>query len=766
MTSNSSKSAEAVCMTTVKPTEDTQGIAPAHAPGKYDLVPAELVNRLIKGTCSDVFAVLGMHPHVSGDRQVTVFLPGAIAVEVISPAGHRKLGELLRIHEEGLFSGLVSRKRQVPYRLKITYAEATIIKDDPYRFPSLLDATDLYLFNNGTQEQCWRFLGANHRVCDDVAGIMFAVWAPNAHRVSVVSDANHWDGRTHVMRKHPGSGIWDIFIPGIPTGACYKFELIGADGRSLTLKADPFAKQMQLRPDSASVVASAARYEWQDNDWMEFRRNVSTHGAPVSIYEVHPGSWKVRPEEGNRWLSYRELAHQLLPYAKQLGFTHIQLMPVSEYPFDGSWGYQPIGLYAPTRRFGEPDDFRYFVDQAHLMGLGILLDWVPGHFPSDTHGLARFDGTHLYEHEDERKGKHPDWETCIYNYGRAEVQSFLISNALYWLDEFHIDGLRVDAVASMLYLDYSRKEGEWMPNHLGGRENIEAIEFLRNVNARAYFNFPGVMMIAEESTAWPGVTNFIERGGLGFGYKWNMGWMNDTLRYLSRDPVHRKFHHNEMTFSLLYAFSENFILPLSHDEVVHGKRSILDRVPGYDQDKFSTLRAYYAFMWTHPGKKLLFMGDEFAQRKEWDHQQSLDWHLLEQLPHQGVSNLIADLNLLYRSCPALYELDHSPEGFEWVDADNYLQSVFIFRRKSRVSREQLLVVVNMTPMAHPHYRIGVPAPGFYQEKINTDAVHYGGSGQGNLGGVQAEDIASHGCSWSLPLTLPPLSALVFSADVY
>lgn len=733
---------------------------------KTALLSPELVNQLIKGTCADVFSVLGMHPHESGQRQVSVFLPGALAVEVVSGATTRKLGDLLQIHEEGLFSGIIPRKRQVPYRLRVSYPESVIIKQDPYRFASLLDSTDLYLFNNGTQEQCWHFLGANHRVCDDVPGVLFAVWAPNARRVSLVCDVNHWDGRVHVMRKNPASGVWDIFLPDIPAGTCYKFEIIAADGRYLPLKSDPYARQMQLRPQNASVVAKQSEYVWQDKQWMDLRKNVSTHGAPVSIYEVHLGSWRQVPEENNRMLTYRELAQQLLPYVKELGFTHLQLMPVSEYPFEGSWGYQPIGLFAPTRRFGEPDDFRYFVDQAHAMGIGVLLDWVPGHFPEDAHGLARFDGSHLFEHADVRKGKHPDWETCIYNYGRAEVASFLISNALYWLDEFHIDGLRVDAVASMLYLDYSRKEGEWIPNHLGGRENIEAIEFLRNVNARAYFNFPGVMMIAEESTAWPGVTNFVERGGLGFGYKWNMGWMNDTLRYLARDPVHRKYHHNEMTFSLLYGFSENFILPLSHDEVVHGKHSIVDRVPGSDFDKFATLRAYYTFMWTHPGKKLMFMGDEFAQRKEWDHMQSLDWHLLEFGTHQGVRNLIGDLNHLYNNYPALYELDHSSEGFEWVDADNYLQSVFVYRRKSRVSGEQLLVVLNMTPIAHQQFRVGVPLAGYYSEKINTDAEHYGGSGQGNLGGLQAVAVAAHGCSWSLELNLPPLSALIFSAESY
>ena len=734
--------------------------SPASPPDKQALLPAALVNQLVKGLCNDVFAVLGMHSHNSGQRRVTVLLPGALSVEVISPGGTRKLGMLQQVHEEGLFSGLVARKRQVPYRLKVQYPQANVVIDDPYRFPSLLDPVDLYLFNNGTQEQAWRFLGANQRVHDDVPGVLFAVWAPNAQRVSVVCDVNHWDGRCHVMRRHPASGIWDIFIPGIKAGSCYKYEIVSADGRYLPLKADPFARRMQLRPETASMVASDSQYQWQDAEWMERRRNLSTYGSAVSIYEVHAGSWRLKADEGERMLSYRELAQELLPYVRDMGFTHLQLMPISEFPFDGSWGYQPIGLYAPTRRFGDPDDLRYFVDQAHAMGLGVLLDWVPGHFPADPHGLARFDGSFLYEHEDERRGKHPDWDTCIYNYGRAEVRSFLLSNALYWLEEFHIDGLRVDAVASMLYLDYSRKPDEWLPNSFGGRENLDALELLRNVNARAYFNYPGIMMIAEESTAWPGVTRFVEAGGLGFGYKWNMGWMNDSLRYLARDPVHRRYHHSEMTFSLLYAFSENFILPLSHDEVVHGKRSLLERVPGGEHEKFATLRAYYAFMWTHPGKKLLFMGGEFAQRREWNHDQSLDWHLLEQQSHQGVSLLVHDLNRLYREAPALHELDHMPEGFEWVDADNHLQSVFIYRRKSRVSAEQLLIILNMTPVSHEHFRVGVERAGWYSERLNTDALHYGGSGRGNLGGLHSEQVPAHGGAWSLSLSLPALSALV------
>ena len=735
---------------------------PVPGPAKYELIPAHEVNLIVKGRYVNAFGRLGMHAHVSGVRQVSVFLPGAVAVEVMNPAGKRSMGELQMIHEEGLFSGLIDRLRQVPYCLKVRYPQAEVVMDDPYRFPSLLDAADLYLFNNGTQEQAWRFMGANHRIVDDVEGVLFVMWAPNAKRVSLVTAANHWDGRVHVMRHHPAAGMWEIFIPGLQSGAPYKFEIMTHDERLLPLKADPYAQLMELRPATASRVPSKDAYEWHDAAWMEQRPGQSHHAQVISIYEVHAGSWKRHADGERAQLSYHELADDLLHYVQWMGFTHLQLMPISEFPFDGSWGYQPIGMFAPTSRFGSPDDFRYFVDRAHQMGLGILLDWVPGHFPSDSHGLALFDGSHLYEHADPRKGFHPDWNTCIFNYGRAEVRSYLLSNALYWLDEFHIDGLRFDAVASMLYLDYSRRDGEWIPNPHGGRENIEAIELLREVNARAYFNFPGVLMVAEESTSWPGVTRFIESGGLGFGFKWNMGWMNDTLRYLGRDPVHRKFHHNEMTFGLLYGFSENFVLPLSHDEVVHGKHSILERISGDDATKFATLRAYYLFMWTHPGKKLLFMGCEFAQRDEWKHDFSIDWHLLEQGSHQGVQRLVRDLNHLYRQHPAMYELDASGEGFEWVQANDYENSIFIFRRKGRMPGDEVLVVLNFTPTPHHALLVGVPYEGWYHERLNTDAHDYGGNGQGNLGGCHAEPVPAHGQPWSLQVRVPGLSGLVFT----
>ncbi|MDT8397909.1 MAG: 1,4-alpha-glucan branching protein GlgB [Pseudomonadales bacterium] len=719
---------------------------------------------IVQGTLVDAFAVLGMHDHPEGGKQLTVFLPGALGVSVVSPSGKSILGRLQQLHSEGLFSGLVKRVKTVPYRLRVEYPLATLTLEDPYRFPSLLDETDVYLFNSGVQEQAWRFMGANHRCCEGVAGVLFVVWAPNARRVSVLGDFNSWDGRVHVMRRHPASGLWEIFIPDVSSAVPYKYQVVADDGTVLPLKADPYARQMQLRPETASLVPEQEEYRWQDGDWMQARAGRASHAEAVSIYEVHLGSWRRDPQEPWRFLSYRELADALLGYVKDRGFTHIQLLPVSEHPLDASWGYQPLGLFAPSSRFGPPADFKYFIDRAHQAGIAVLLDWVPGHFPSDEHGLARFDGTHLYEHSDPRKGFHPDWNTLIYNYARAEVVSYLLSNALYWLGEYHVDGLRFDAVASMLYLDYSRKHDEWLPNYHGGRENLEAIDLIRAINRRAYFNYPGVMMVAEESTAWPGVTDFIERGGLGFGFKWNLGWMNDTLSYMSRDPLYRKFHHNQMTFGLLYAFSENFILPLSHDEVVHGKGSLLARMPGDDWQKFAGLRAYLGFMWTHPGKKLLFMGGEFAQRAEWSHEHSLDWHLLDYAPHQGIQKLVTDLNLLYKTTSALYELDASHEGFSWIDAGDHAHSLFIYVRKNRQSTSGVLVIVNMLPTAHHEFRVGVPDAGFYRECLNSDSEIYGGSGLGNLGGISARHSPAHGHRWSLTLTLPPLSTLVFKRE--
>lgn len=629
------------------------------------------------------------------------------------------------------------------------------------RVTDALQDDDLYFFGEGTAERAYQWMGAHARNVAGVDGMQFVLWAPNAERVSVVGEFNAWDGGRNEMHKHSTSGIWETFIPEVGAGLTYKYEITGSCGRLLPLKADPYAQRMQSAPDTAAITTSSARYVWQDIEWLSRRANEANHyHGPVSIYEVHLGSWRRAVERDGGYLTYRELAEQLIPYAVEMGFTHLQLMPVSEFPFDGSWGYQPIGLYAPTGRFGSPDDFRYFVDTCHMQGIGVLLDWVPGHFPTDEHGLGRLDGSCLYEHEDVRKGFHPDWQTLIYNYGRSEVVSYLLSNALYWLEEFHIDGLRVDAVASMLYLDYSRKDGEWLPNVHGGRENLEAIELLKKVNSRIYFNYPGAMMVAEESTAWPGVSRPVDEGGLGFGFKWNMGWMNDTLRYMERDPIHRQFHHEEMTFGLVYGFSENFVLPLSHDEVVHGKGSLLAKMPGDDWQKFANLRAYFGFMWTHPGKKLLFMGGEFAQRKEWNHNASLDWHLLENAHHAGMQKLVRDLNHIYRELPALHELDCDGSGFEWIESDSRQNSIFSYLRKGHPGAAPVIVVVNLTPTAHADYTLGVPIGGDYRERINTDSEEYGGSNMGNMGVVQAIEEPWGGQPFRLSLCIPPLATLI------
>jgi len=728
------------------------------------LLGKDQIDQIVNGKHKDVFGVLGLHGHPAANGLVVrAFLPGAVEVEVIDGKKNTLIAGLDMIHESGLFEGKPGR-RKVPfeYKLRVKYSDITLTVNDPYRYPSLLSENDLYLFCEGTAEKLYQWMGAHPRQIQDVSGFLFVVWAPNASRVSVVGDFNLWDGRRHVMRKHPAAGVWEIFIPDLADGVNYKFEIQDSDGGSLPLKADPFAFSMQHPPENASRTLIASEYRWTDQEWMSERDSSSgQYRDPVSIYEVHAGSWRRTADRESGYLSYRELAEQLVPYVLDLGFTHIQFMPVSEYPFDGSWGYQPIGLFAPTSRFGSPDEFKYFVDCCHQKGLGVLLDWVPGHFPTDKHGIGRFDGTCLYEHEDMRKGYHPDWNTLIYNYGRSEVKSYLISNAIYWLDEFHIDGLRVDAVASMLYLDYSRKQDQWIPNQYGGRENLEAIELLRQVNSRVYFNFPGVMMVAEESTAWPGVSRPTANGGLGFGFKWNMGWMNDTLKYMSRDPIHRKHHHNEMTFALVYSFSENFVLPISHDEVVHGKGSLIDRMPGDDWQRFANLRAYLGFMWTHPGKKLLFMGCEFAQAKEWNHDQSLDWHLLENKQNIGIQNLVKDLNLVYRESPALHELDCEHNGFAWIESDNRDNSILTYVRMGDKGMAPVLVIVNLTPTPHQQYRIGVPQEGYYSELLNTDSSHYGGSNTGNAGGIKSEHLPMHGQPHSICIAVPPLVTVIF-----
>ncbi|TYK66113.1 1,4-alpha-glucan branching protein GlgB [Colwellia echini] len=714
----------------------------------------------------DIFAVLGIHQHpTTSGLIVRAFLPHAQSVEVIDTKTNKLVAALSLVDQAGLFEGKLGKRRNsFDYRLRVSYESETITIDDPYRYPSLISNDDLYLFCEGTHEQAYRWMGAHEKEVDNVKGTHFVVWAPDANRVSVVGDFNYWDGRHHVMRKHPASGVWEIFLPNISAGASYKYEIADKHDHIQPLKADPYALSMQLAPDTASKVIQNSNYQWQDTQWMNERATTSNpYNGAISIYEVHLGSWKrnSQAQYSPAYLTYRELAEQLIPYVVDLGFTHLQLMPVSEYPFDGSWGYQPIGLFAPTARFGSAEDFKYFVDCCHNAGIGLLLDWVPGHFPTDEHGTGKFDGSCIYEHADLRQGFHPDWQTLIYNYGRAEVKSYLISNANYWLDQFHIDGLRVDAVASMLYLDYSREAGEWLPNIHGGRENLEAIALLQQVNTRAYLKNPGVMMIAEESTAWPGVSKPVDSGGLGFGFKWNMGWMNDSLKYMERDPIYRQHHHNEMTFSLVYSFSENFVLPLSHDEVVHGKGSLLNKMPGDDWQKFANLRAYYGFMWTHPGKKLMFMGCEFAQRDEWNHDQSLDWHLLEHDSHKGVQSLVRDLNHAYRNIPALHELDCDGNGFEWVDSQNNQQSILIYLRKGKKGTAPALVVVNLTPTSYENYTVGVPQAGYYRECLNTDSSIYGGSNVGNGGGVNSQPVASQGQTHTVTLAIPPLATMIF-----
>ena len=710
---------------------------------------------LMQGEHDDPFSVLGLHEH-DGEAVVRALLPGAVGVDVIE--GARTLARLERLEGSDVFAAAIpGRGQSFPYKLRVDWGSRQEEIDDPYRFGPVLGEMDIWLLSEGTHYRPYEKLGAHPLVIEGVAGVNFAVWAPNARRVSVVGSFNSWDGRRHAMRKRGASGIWEIFIPGVGAGDLYKFDITSQSGERL-LKADPFAFRAELRPDTASVVAELMPVYPS----LESRRLANGLQAPLSIYEVHLGSWRRVPEQGNRWLTYRELAAQLIPYVKELGFTHIELLPISEHPFDGSWGYQPIGLYAPTARFGSPGDFRYFVETAHANGIGVLLDWVPGHFPSDAHGLARFDGSCLYEHADPREGFHQDWNTLIYNYGRKEVLNYLVGNALYWIERFGIDGLRVDAVASMLYRDYSRKEGEWVPNVHGGRENLEAIEFLRTLNGIVCAQRPEAIMIAEESTSFPQVSRPLHMGGLGFHYKWNLGWMNDTLRYMQEDPVHRRFHHEKLTFGLAYAFSENFMLPLSHDEVVHGKGSILARMPGDAWQRFASLRAYYGFMWGHPGKKLLFMGCEFGQEAEWSVDRSLDWHLLENAQHAGVQRLVRDLNAVQRHYPALHQVDFEPRGFEWITHDDRDNSVLSFIRKA-IEGDAILVLCNFTPVPRSGYRIGVPEPGRYREVINTDAAIYGGSGVHN-GELQSEAVPAHGRAHSLSLTVPPLATIMLKRE--
>ena len=715
------------------------------------------VTALIAGTHRDPFSLLGLHPAGSG-WIARVVAPGAERVRMATLDG-KPAGELVRHGDTRFFEGRVEVPGQVPLRCLAANAAAEWSFADPYTFWPVLGPMDDYYSAEGTHLRLFDKLGAHPMEHQGARGVNFAVWAPNAERVSIVGDFNGWDGRRHVMRMRVSSGMWEIFIPDLRPGAVYKFEILGADKRLAPLKADPFAFTSERRPKTASIVAPAEPFAWSDGEYLSARTRHDPRRTPMSVYEVHLGSWKRRGD--GDFLSYDELAADLIPYAVDLGFTHLELLPITEHPLDASWGYQPTGLFAPTSRFGAPDGFARFVDAAHRAGLGIILDWVPAHFPTDPHGLAHFDGTALYEHADPRKGFHPDWNTAIYNYGRKEVAAFLINSAVYWLEHFHVDGLRVDAVASMLYLDYSRAPGAWVPNDSGGNENTEAVSFLKRMNIAAYGRNAGIVTVAEESTAWPGVSKPVNTGGLGFGFKWNMGFMHDTLKYLEREPIHRKFHHDDMTFGLLYAFSENFVLPLSHDEVVHGKGTLLRKMSGDTWQKFATLRAYYAFMWGYPGKKLLFMGQEFASWDEWNDAHGLDWHLLAGGgPHAGMLQLVRDLNRIYRDTPALHARDCEPEGFEWLLVDDRDNSVFAWTRWSGGMDPPVVVVTNFTPVPHNNYELPLPRAGTWAERINTDAPTYGGSGMGNLGAVRAEATGSHGKPASARITLPPLATLI------
>lgn len=715
------------------------------------------VTNVVTGRHTDPFAILGVH-QCGAQWVARCFIPGAEAVEAFSMDG-KPLGRLEQRHEEGFFEGLVSTTRQGLIRYAASNAGGQWSVLDPYACGPVLGPMDDYYSAEGSHLRLYDKLGAHILQHEGVSGTHFSVWAPNASRVSVIGDFNAWDGRRHAMRKRQDSGVWEIFLPGVGEGALYKFEILDAAGHLLPLKSDPFGFAAELRPNTASRVKNIHSFTWSDEAYLAQRAQRDARRSPMSIYEVHAGSWQ-RHADG-RFLSYDELAERLVPYVCELGFTHIEFLPVTEHPFDPSWGYQPTGLYAPTSRFGDAAGFARFVNTAHLYGIGVILDWVPAHFPTDAHGLSRFDGTALYEHQDPRLGYHPDWNTAIYNFGRREVANYLINNALFWLEHYHLDGLRVDAVASMLYLDYSRKEGEWLPNIHGGRENLEAIDFLQRMNKVAYGKQAGIVTIAEESTAWPGVSKPVHEGGLGFGFKWNMGFMHDTLGYLARDPVHRKHHHNELTFGLLYAFTENFVLPLSHDEVVHGKGSLLNKMAGDDWQKFATLRAYYAFMWAYPGKKLLFMGQEMAPWTEWSEARSLDWHLLDYAPHSGMRALVTRLNALYQQTPALHARDCEGEGFEWLIVDDNENSVLAWQRNAGDGRGSVVVVVNFTPVPRDDYVIPLPQAGYWREVLNTNAQEYWGEGRGNLGGIHAEAPGTHGKPASARICLPPLATLYF-----
>ncbi|UVJ42284.1 1,4-alpha-glucan branching protein GlgB [Pseudomonas sp. LS1212] len=721
------------------------------------------IEALVRAEHRDPFSILGPHGDGAGGQYIRAYLPNALSVQVLESGNGEPIGALEQGEVPGLFVGHFPTAH--PYLLKIQWAGGEQVSEDPYSFGQLLGEMDLYLFAEGNHRDLSSCLGAQVMQVDGVDGVRFAVWAPNARRVSVVGDFNIWDGRRHPMRLRHPSGVWEIFIPRLEPGETYKYEILGKE-TILPLKADPMALATALPPDTASKVAKPLQFDWQDQQWLQARGEHHRTNAPLSIYELHAGSWQCEVDDTGevvRPYNWRELADRLIPYVQKLGFTHIELMPVMEHPFGGSWGYQPLSQFAPSARYGSAEDFAAFVDACHRAGIGVILDWVPAHFPTDVHGLAQFDGTSLYEYGNPQEGFHQDWDTLIYNLGRTEVHGFMLASALHWLKHFHIDGLRVDAVASMLYRDYSRKAGEWVPNRHGGRENLEAIDFLRHLNDVVALEVPGALIIAEESTAWPGVSQPTQQGGLGFAYKWNMGWMHDTLHYIQNDPVHRAHHHNEMSFGLIYAYSEHFILPISHDEVVHGKHSLIDKMPGDRWQKFANLRAYLTFMWAHPGKKLLFMGCEFGQWREWNHDSELDWYLLQYPEHLGVQKLVGDLNRLYRNEAALHEQDCVPQGFQWLIGDDAANSVFAWLRWS-ISGEPLLIVANFTPVPRHGYRIGVPFAERWSEVLNSDAEIYAGSNLGNGGGVATESTPSHGQPLSLSLNLPPLAVLILRPE--
>ncbi|MGD0073244.1 MAG: 1,4-alpha-glucan branching protein GlgB [Candidatus Binataceae bacterium] len=745
----------------IKATEQKERIIVPRSPrsAAVSRIPREQIKRLLTLRHSDPHSILGAHPTDAGVI-VRTYRPGAErALLLIDGEPPRAMAER---PERGMFEILVSDRREVfPYRIEVHYPGGTVTIRQPYSFQPTVGDLDLHLWAEQKHEQIWNKFGAHVREVDGVRGVSFALWAPNAAGVSVVGDFNHWDGRLDMMRMLGSSGVWEMFIPDLAAGTNYKFEIRTRDGH-IVLKSDPFAVAAECPPATASKVYESS-YRFNDAEWMAARASRDPLRSPLAIYEVHLGSWRRALDESPRSLTYRELAERLTDYVSDLGFTHVELLPVMEHPFGGSWGYEVTGYYAPTARYGSPDDFRYLVDRLHQRGIGVILDWAPAHFPSDEFALGRFDGTALFEHIDPRQGYHPEWKTYIFNFGRNEVRSFLLGSAHYWLDEFHADGLRVDAVSSMLYLDYGRDNGEWIPNIYGGNENLEAISFIKDLNQQVYARHRGVMMIAEESTAWAGVSRPVYVGGLGFGFKWDMGWMHDTLDYFSKEPIYRRFHHRDLTFGFLYAWFENFILPLSHDEVVHGKRSLLDKMPGDRWQKFANLRSLFGYMWARAGKKVLFMGGEFGQWREWNHDESLDWYLLAEPDHRGLQDLVRDLNRIYRAEPALWEADHDSSGFQWIDANNTDENVIAFIRIAPSSGRKIVCVCNFSPVVRKGYRVGVPAPGLYREILNTDAAVYGGSNLGNAGAVTAQPVPWHGLPHSLELTLPPLATMWFEA---